>query len=221
MISGGWHPAALEAIPFDLLYQEGARHVATGGGLVGGTCVGPWWGEAASRARLAVCAGFQHWTAPSGRAGGQQRRAGPSGSRPARLGLGGGGAQTGDRWSCAQHSGCRLYMGRKLEEIRWSPSNGTVQRSNPSNVPQDNRSAHVPLNRRRWGQARRREQRAGRRGESEGEKGAETDTEKEEYVWGGGKRERRERRSTEKDRKRHAEKERHTEEVEIEPERPR
>lgn len=89
------------------------------------------------------------------------------------LGLGGGGAQTGDRWSCAQHSGCRLYMGRRLEEIRWSPSNGTVQRSNPSNVPQDNRSAHVPLNRQRWGQARRREQRAGRRGESEGEKGAE------------------------------------------------
>lgn len=81
--------------------------------------------------------------------------------------------QTGDLWSCAQHSGCRLYMGRRLEEIRWSPSNGTVQRSNPSNVPQDNRFAHVPLNQRRWGQARRRERRAGRRGESEGEKGTE------------------------------------------------
>lgn len=104
------------------------------------------------------------------------------------LGLGGGGAQTGDRWSCAQHSGCRLYMGRKLEEIRWSPSNGTVQRSNPSNVPQDNRSAHVPLNRRWWGQARRREQWAGRRGESEGEKGAEIERDRERGVcmgWGG------------------------------------
>lgn len=76
----------------------------------------------------------------------------------------GGGAHTGGRWSCAQHSGCRLYMGRRLEEIRWSPSNGTVQRSNPSNVPQDNRSAHVPLNR-RWGQARRREEGAASRQE--------------------------------------------------------
>lgn len=113
---------------------------------------------------MAARAGFQHWTAPSGRR---------AGGGPARAGLAfglGGGAQAGDRWSCAQHSGCRLYMGRKLEEIRWSPSNGTVQRSNPSNVPQDNRSAHVPLNRRRWGQARRREQWAGRRGESEGER---------------------------------------------------
>lgn len=114
------------------------------------------------------------------------------------LGLGSGGAQTGDRRSCAKHSGCRLYMGRRLEEIRWSPSNGTVQRSNPSNVPQDNRSAHVPLNRQRWGQARRREQRAGRRGESEGEKGAETERDGERGVRGAGKR-RETRRKTERD----------------------
>lgn len=177
VVGGGRHPAALKAVPFDLLYQEGARHGATGRGLGGGTCVGPRWGEVASRARLAVCAGFQHWTAPSGRRAGGSAEPAPVAAAPARarlpLGLGGGGAQTGDRWSCAQHSGCRLYMGRRLEEIRWSPSNGTVQRSNPSNVPQDNRSAHVPLNRRRWGQARRREQRAGRRGEREDEEGAE------------------------------------------------
>lgn len=172
-------------------------------------------GEAASRARLAVCAGFQHWTAPSGRAGRQQRGAGPSGGGPGSarlglpLGLGGGGAETGDCWSCAQHSGCRLYMGRKLEEIRWSPSNGTVQRSNPSNVPQDNRSAHVPLNRRWWGQARRREQWAGRRGVSEGEEGAEVETEKEVCMeWGEERGD--SRRKTERDmqRKRHTHTER-------------
>lgn len=179
--------------------------------LAGGSAAALAWGPGGGRRPAGrdwlSARGFSTGQLPAGgRAGGRQRRAGPSGSRPARLGLGGGGgggAQTGDRWSCAQHSGCRLYMGRKLEEIRWSPSNGTVQRSNPSNVPQDNRSAHVPLNRRRWGQARRREQRAGRRGESEGERGAETDTEKEEYVWGGGKRERGERgdprRKTERD----------------------
>lgn len=134
------------------------------------------------------------------------------------LGLGGGGAQTGDRWSCAQHSGCRLYMGRRLEEIRWSPSNGTVQRSNPSNVPQDNRSAHVPLNRRRWGQARLREQRAGRRGESEGEKGAEIQRDGER---GGGRQGgEREKRYIEKETYR--ETETHTlKEVEIGAERPR
>lgn len=68
VVSGGRHPAALKAVPFDLLYQEGTWHGATGGGLGGGTCVGPRWGEAASRERLAVYAGFQHWTAPSGRA---------------------------------------------------------------------------------------------------------------------------------------------------------
>lgn len=214
MVSGGRHPAALKAVPFDLLYQEGTWHGATGGGLGGGTCVGPRWGEAASRERLAVYAGFQHWTAPSGRAAELSR---PRWRRPGLglrlpLGLGGGGVQTGDLWSCAQHSGCRLYMGRRLEEIRWSPSNGTVQRSNPSNVPQDNRFAHVPLNQRRWGQARRREQRAGRRGESEGEKGTETETEKEECVWGmgwGQERAREEMRYTEKDRKRHTERDTH------------
>lgn len=82
VVGGGRHPAALEAVPFDLLYQEGARHGATGGGLGGGTCVGPRWGEAASRARLAVCAGFQHWTAPSGRAGGSAEPA-PVAAAPA------------------------------------------------------------------------------------------------------------------------------------------
>lgn len=43
---------------------------------------GPGRGEEASRARLAVCAGFQHWTAPSGRAGGRQRGAGTGGGGP-------------------------------------------------------------------------------------------------------------------------------------------
>lgn len=82
VIGGGRHPAALEAVPFDLLYQEGAGHGATGGGLGGGTSEGPRWGQAASRARLAGCAGFQHWTAPSGRAGGRPSGAGTGGGGP-------------------------------------------------------------------------------------------------------------------------------------------
>lgn len=165
---------------------------------------------------MAVCAGFQHWTAPSGRAGGRPRGVGPGGGVSGSglglpLGLGGGGAQTGNLWSCAQHSGCRLYMGRRLEEIRWSPSNGTVQRSNPSNVPQDNHSAHVTLNRRRWGQARSREQRASRRRESEGEKGTERETEKEECALGVGWEKRGERRDTRRKTERDIQRKTHTE----------
>lgn len=144
------------------------------------------WGRRPAGRDWLSAQGFSTGQLPAGGRAGSSAEPAPVAAAPARrgsarlglpLGLGGGGAETGGCWSCAQHSGCRLYMGRKLEEIRWSPSNGTVQRSNPSNVPQDNRSAHVPLNRRRWGQARRREQWAGRRGVSEGEKGAEIEKE--------------------------------------------
>lgn len=195
--------------------------------LAGGSAGTLAWGPGGGRRPAG-----RDWLCPRGfSALDSSRRAGVRGAarsrhrwRRPRLGLGlglplglGGGAQTGDRRSCAQHSGCRLYMGRRLEEIRWSPSNGTVQRSNPSNVPQDNRSAHVPLNRRRWGQARSREQRAGRRGESEGEKGAETERDGERGVRGAGRR-RETRRKTET----YRERETHTRrEVEIEAERPR
>lgn len=140
------------------------------------------WGRRPAGRDWLSAQGFSTGQLPAG-GGPAAARSRPQWRRP-RLGSARAPARAWRRWrgdrrllSCAQHSGCRLYMGRKLEEIRWSPSNGTVQRSNPSNVPQDNRSAHVPLNRRRWGQARRSEQWAGRRGVSEGEKGAEIEKE--------------------------------------------
>lgn len=44
---------------------------------------GPGRGEEASRARLAVCAGFQHWTAPSGRRAGGSAEPAPVAAAPA------------------------------------------------------------------------------------------------------------------------------------------
>lgn len=84
VVGGGRPPAALEAVPFDLLHQEGARHGATGGGLGGGHWRGPGGGRRPAGA-IGCPRGFQHWTAPGGRAGGARSR--PRWRRP-RLGSG-------------------------------------------------------------------------------------------------------------------------------------
>ena len=82
VIGGGRHPAALEAVAFDLLYQEGAGHGATGVGLGGGTCEGPWSGGGGQPGAIGCLRGVSALDSSQRAAGGRQRGAGTGGGGP-------------------------------------------------------------------------------------------------------------------------------------------
>lgn len=82
VIGGGRHPAALEAVAFDLLYQEGAGHGATGVGLGGGTCEGPWSGGGGQPGAIGCLRGVSALDSSQRATGGRQRGAGTGGGGP-------------------------------------------------------------------------------------------------------------------------------------------